>query len=110
MEQFIFTGLLIAIVLIIGAGLLTDIILLKMACKRSEQRLQDFMLVDYYKLKYPLVTEDFLIKNQEQQLIENNQEIHELNKRVTELEDNITGAIDKLDVIINKLNNPNPLK
>lgn len=108
MEQILFIGTLATFLLVVIVGLLLDLVLLPRRLKAGEKRITDYMLVDYYKTKYPLVTEEFMTKTKEEQLIENNQEIHELNKRLDDVERYTAGCIDKIDRILDKLNTPQP--
>lgn len=96
-----------AIFLIIIIGLLIDNILFKLAIETSNKKIADMFAqkvifntsndnkmskeqIDYYKHKYPLVTEEFLNKTPEEQLIENNFLLQEAKKRTAELKNKAT--------------------
>ena len=44
-------------------------------------------LIQSMQIKYPDVNQNFIIKTEKEQNIENNQEIHEINKKLLEFED-----------------------
>lgn len=102
MEQILLTQIVAVMLIVVIVGILVDLALLAVRLFPVSKKISTLM-IEYYKQRYPFVSEEFMLETQEQQLIENNQEIHELNKRVTHFEELTAGYKDKLDVILEKL-------
>ena len=63
----------------------------------------NYIDIKYFKEKYPLVSEEFMRKTEQEQLIENNQEIHKINIKNEQLEESIKKANNILERLQSKI-------
>lgn len=101
MEQIITTQTVAVMLFVVIVALTVNITLLTL--KTPHTKVITNYWIKQLKERYPDVAEKFMLKDTEEQLIENNQEIHDLNKRISFIEDKIAGMLEKLDGILNKL-------